>query len=88
MPLFEGLIMRNNHSKICRDLPSCFVEVALWGEVERLAMTLQFERPYNQISHNQNNTTKCKQKWVTRFNNITLVMMQQSKTNAQFFIDI
>jgi hypothetical protein len=80
--------MHNDHSKICKDLPSCFVEVALWGEVERSTMTLQFERPYNQISHNQNNTTKCKQKWVTGFNYITSVMIQQSKANAQFLIDI
>jgi hypothetical protein len=86
--MFEGLVMRNNHLEICRDLSSCFVELALWGEVERSAVTLQFERPYNQISHNQNNTTKCKQKWVTGFNNITLVMIQQSKANAQFLINI
>jgi len=86
--MFEGLVMRNDHSEICRELSSCFVELALWGDVERSVVTLQFERPYNQISHNQNNTTKCKQKWVTEFNNITLVMIQQSKANAQFLIDI
>jgi hypothetical protein len=80
--------MCNDHLEICRNLSSCFVELALWGEAKRLAVTLQFERPYNQISHNQNNTTKCKQKWVTGFNNITSVMIQQSKTNAQFLIDI
>jgi hypothetical protein len=80
--------MCNDHLEICKDLSSCFVELALWGEVEHSVMTLQFERPYNQISHNQNSTTKCKQKWVTRFNNITLVMIQQSKANAQFLIDI
>jgi hypothetical protein len=64
------------------------MELAQWGDVERLAMTLQFERPYNQISHNQNNTTKCKQKWVTEFNNITSLMIQHSKANAQFLTDI
>ncbi len=80
--------MRNDHSKICRNLSSCFMELAQWGDVERLAMTLQFERPYNQISHNQNNTTKCKQKWVTEFNNITSLMIQHSKANAQFLTDI
>jgi hypothetical protein len=38
--LFEGLVMRNDHSEICRNLSSCFVElVALWGEVECSAMT-------------------------------------------------
>jgi flagellar hook-basal body complex protein FliE len=64
------------------------VELALWGEVERSTVTFQFEQPYNQISHNQNSTTKCKQKWVTGSNNITSVMIQQSKANAQFLIDI
>jgi hypothetical protein len=45
-PLFEGLVMRNDHSEICNDL------LSLWGEVGRSAVTLQFEWPYNQISHN------------------------------------